>query len=186
MDTKKQFERVLLAAGVCFLSVLVYSNAFARDDDRRGKQRHEVVEVRHERYNYHDGRFYKPSWFGLEFFLDTPPIGAIVRVLPFGSTRITVGGIQYLHYDRVYYQPCTSGYIVVPEPVVLSNVVYVNGDNQYNQALSGERVTINVPNSNGSYTPVTLIKRNNGYIGPQGEYYTTHPTIEQLKALYSN
>jgi hypothetical protein len=42
-------------------------------------------------------------------------------------------------------------------------------------------VTINVTNSNGSITPVTLRKQGVVYIGPRGETYTTLPTQEQLK-----
>ena len=42
-------------------------------------------------------------------------------------------------------------------------------------------VTINITNSNGSITPVTLRKQGVVYIGPRGETYTTLPTEEQLK-----
>ena len=49
-----------------------------------------------------------------------------------------------------------------------------------------DTATINIPNSKGGFTPVRLVKHNNGYIGPQGEFYAGHPTVEQLKALYGN
>ncbi len=42
-------------------------------------------------------------------------------------------------------------------------------------------VTINITNSNGSITPVTLRKQGVVYIGPRGETYPTLPTQEQLK-----
>jgi uncharacterized protein YcfJ len=42
-------------------------------------------------------------------------------------------------------------------------------------------VTINVNNSNGSTTPVTLRKQGGSYVGPRGETYPTLPTQEQLK-----
>jgi membrane protease subunit (stomatin/prohibitin family) len=42
-------------------------------------------------------------------------------------------------------------------------------------------VTVNIVNSNGSITPVTLRKQGVVYIGPRGETYTTLPTQEQLK-----
>lgn len=45
-------------------------------------------------------------------------------------------------------------------------------------------VVINVRNSNGSYTPVTLRKVGNQYMGPRGEYYQTLPGEAQLKAPY--
>lgn len=43
---------------------------------------------------------------------------------------------------------------------------------------------INVKNSNGSYTPVTLRRVGNQYAGPRGEYYPSLPTDEQLKIAY--
>ncbi len=45
-------------------------------------------------------------------------------------------------------------------------------------------LTVNVPNSGGGYTPVNLVKKGDGYVGPQGEYYQGNPTVDQLKALY--
>lgn len=29
--------------------------------------------------------------------------------------------------------------------------------------------------------PVALTKSNDGYVGPQGEFYQGHPTVEELK-----
>jgi len=149
----------------------------------RGGRLHEVVIVDHKRYHYHDGRFYRLGWFGFEVAVITPPIGVVVRILPFGYKAIIVGGATYYYYDNIYYASCPSGYIVVPAPLVTPTVVAVPVVAQ-TQVPIGETVTINVPNTNGSYTPVILVKHNNGYIGPQGEYYPGHPTVEQLKVLY--
>lgn len=41
---------------------------------------------------------------------------------------------------------------------------------------------VNVPNSNGSFTPVTMRRMGNMWVGPQGEQYTSLPTPEQLRA----
>jgi len=49
---------------------------------------------------------------------------------------------------------------------------------------AGDTVTVNVPNSNGSYTAVVLKRSGNGYVGPQGEYYDQVPTTAQLQAMY--
>jgi uncharacterized protein YcfJ len=46
--------------------------------------------------------------------------------------------------------------------------------------------TMMIPNSNGSYTPVTLNKVGYGqYRGPRGEIYTSMPSAEQLKQAYA-
>jgi len=67
---------------------------------------------------------------------------------------------------------------------------YMIGSEQDKKKASAERdqlrqqmntVTINITNSNGSITPVTLRKQGVVYIGPRGETYTTLPTEEQLK-----
>jgi hypothetical protein len=54
------------------------------------------------------------------------------------------------------------------------------------QKLSGDSTIVNIPNSNGKFTPVKLTKYANGFIGPQGEFYPEHPTIAELKVLYGN
>jgi len=180
MDKKFYANKFWLIVGLCLMLALPYSNVFASDRDRDRGRSHEVVIVGHERYHYRDGRFYRPGWFGFEFSVFAPPIGAVVRVLPFGHRTIIVGGARYYYYDHVYYTDCHSGYIVVPVSVASSNVVTVSVATQ----PSGETVIINVPNVKGGYTPVKLVKQNNGYIGPQGEYYPGNPTVERLKALY--
>jgi len=149
---------------------------------RRGP---EYVTVGHERYRYHEGRFFMPVFFGLfEVLVDVPPVGAIVTVLPVGHRTIMVGGVTCYYYDNVYYATCPSGYVVISNPMLGSRAVVVSSNITQPQKISGEAATVNVPNSNGSYTPVMLVKQGDGYIGPQGEYYPGHPTVEQLKVLY--
>jgi hypothetical protein len=181
MDKKNVSKRLGVTAGLVLVMVLQSTNAFARDTDKgRGAQRgrtREVVTVGHQRYSYHDGRFYKPSLFQFEIALRIPPIGAVVHFLPFGHRSFVNGGLTYYHYNNIYYRVCPSGYVVVPTPEVSQNVIAT-------QNLSGERVSINILNSNGSYTTIILVKQRGGYVGPQGEYYPGNPTIEQLKSLY--
>jgi hypothetical protein len=45
---------------------------------------------------------------------------------------------------------------------------------------------VNIPNKSGGFTPVTLVKLGDGYIGPQKEFYAGHPTVAQLQVLYGN
>jgi hypothetical protein len=51
-------------------------------------------------------------------------------------------------------------------------------------APANNPMEINIPNGDGSYTSVTLTRTEIGFLGPQGEFYTDHPTEEQLKARY--
>jgi len=43
---------------------------------------------------------------------------------------------------------------------------------------------INIPNGDGSYTSVTLTKTDKGFLGPQGEFYADHPSVDQLRERY--
>ncbi len=106
-----------------------------------------------------------------------------------GSSRkvVIVKHDKHNYRDMRFYHPAWWGVmfsvLVNPKPVVRTNVVYLPVVEPV-QTICSETITINVPNTNGSYTPVTLVRRNNGYIGPQGEYYPGNPTVEQLKLLY--
>ncbi len=195
MGRKKGINKILRATVISIVVIMSCANAFASDRGRgnnrgrdnghdrdfgRGKK-HEVVVVNRQRYTYRDGRFFRPSWFGFEFFLSTPPFGAVVMSIPVGHRAVMIGGVQYYNYNNIYYKPCPSGYIVVPPPVVVASPVPIV---ERSRSDTYETVTINVPNSNGSFTPITLVKRENGYFGPQGEYYPNNPTVEQLRVLY--
>jgi hypothetical protein len=90
-----------------------------------------------------------------------------------------VGGLTYLYLYSLANRKKETTYYVMPgtvEKIVVSSERPIRG--------RSESVVINIPNSNGSYTQVTLTKSGDGYVGPQGEYYTGHPTVEELKVLY--
>ena len=52
------------------------------------------------------------------------------------------------------------------------------------QAPIADTVVINIPNANGSYTPVVLRRVGGIYVGPRGEQYLNLPTVDQLKPVY--
>jgi len=58
--------------------------------------------------------------------------------------------------------------------------------NQQLQAVQQQANTavVNITNSNGSITPVTLRRSGNVWVGPRGEQYMSMPTVEQLKPIY--
>ena len=64
--------------------------------------------------------------------------------------------------------------------IVLSQKIYAQ------EVRNSDVVVVNIPTSNGGFTPVKLIKQGSGYIGPQGEYYKGNPTVQQLEVLYGN
>ncbi|MDD5044862.1 MAG: hypothetical protein PHU91_04000 [Candidatus Omnitrophica bacterium] len=198
MMTISRFKKILFASGAA-LSLLFFSEvAFARDHGRgdyHGRSGREVVIYRGERFHYHEGRFYRPSFFGFDFNFVIPPVGVVVTYLPFGYRTVIIGGARYYEYDNVYYQPCPGGYIVVQEPVraneyISPNVIYAPAPSAVLpqgpkvNPLERETVTINVPAASGTNIAITLVRYPTGFVGPQGEFYATLPTAEELRARY--
>ncbi len=58
--------------------------------------------------------------------------------------------------------------------------------NQQLQAVQQQANTavVNITNSNGSITPVTLRRSGNVWVGPRGEQYMSMPTVDQLRPIY--
>ncbi|MCX8036950.1 MAG: glycine zipper domain-containing protein [Candidatus Sumerlaeia bacterium] len=50
--------------------------------------------------------------------------------------------------------------------------------------IEANTIIINVHNSNGSLTPVRLVRQGNVWVGPRGETYTAMPTEDQLRPVY--
>jgi len=134
-------------------------------------------------------------------------VGAFVPHLPRGCTVVVVGNASYYYHDGTYYRPSSSGYVVVPDPAVNAaptpepvqsqvtsadtaadtrSLSTTNAPQTTPDQSMSDTTVVNIPNSKGGFTPVTLIKRGDGYIGPQGEFYTGHPTVAALKALYGD
>lgn len=149
---------------------------------------HITVVVKRNRYYYHRGMFFRKSRAG--FIIVAPPIGAIVPVLPAEHVILVFGGIPYYCFDSVYYRECPSGYLIVPESEIEEKKKAEDKEEQSSEKTDKndieEDFVVNIPNSDGSFTPVKLKKHKNGYIGPQGEYYPDRPTVKQLQVLYGN
>jgi hypothetical protein len=69
----------------------------------------------------------------------------------------------------VYVQPDPPRVVYVQQPVVVEQP---------------STVTVNVQNSNGSFTPVTLRQIGERWVGPRGEYYDAVPSVGQLRPTY--
>lgn len=170
-------ENKLWIVVVLILGFLVFysSNAFAWGGSHSREH--------HEHYYYRSGHWHDSGWFwGL--FATALVVGTVVATLPPHYETIYVSGSPYYYDEGIYYRQHPSGYVVVPTPA--TTTVVTTPAVMPPQVASGETVVINIPNSRGGYTPVTLVKRGDGYVGPQGEYYQGHPTVNQLRALYGN
>lgn len=148
------------------------------------------------RYFYYDGLYYTRE--GFDYVLVSPPIGAYVSAIPPDFQPVSVNGRVYYTDNGVYYVLTHHGYKVVPAPVVYEQPepVVVEQPQQIVVTTpppvpvstvpvdSQESFPVNIPNNSGGYTTVVLKKSGNGYVGPQGEFYATFPSVAQLKTMY--
>lgn len=127
------------------------------------------------------------------YIVISAPIGAIVTSIPQGVQPVIVDGVAYYNINGVTYMYTPQGYQVVPQPktIVIKNYTVEQKASTNITAAKGtvasnseESFTVNIPNSKDGYTAVTLKRSGNGFTGPQGEYYTEFPKIEQLKVMY--
>ncbi len=99
----------------------------------------------------------------------------------FGFQVTIVDGNRYYCRDGAYYRRRLSGYVLVPA----DEVRRIQSTSVPGAVGSTRTIVVNIPNKNGSFTPVTLQQSGNGmYIGPQGEVYPNEPTMEQLQIMY--
>jgi len=117
------------------------------------------------RYPYYADPYYAPPYY---------PRYAVVS--PSSYQLVVVNGVTYYVNNGVYYIYTQYGYQAVVTPVG-ATAAPVSTD-------TADSFTINVPNNKGGYTAVVLKKSGNGYIGPQGEFYSEFPKVSQLQTIY--
>ena len=132
------------------------------------------------------------------------------HVIVDGVPYYSINGVTYMQTAYGYYQVVPTPQVVVMSnavPVPQSAVSVLPGnppppppsDQKAVATPAQENVpatqsasptkpddvfTANIPNAKGTYTPVILKRSGNGFIGPQGEFYTEFPRVEQLKVMY--
>jgi len=120
------------------------------------------------RYYYDDGLYY--NYVGGDYVVVSPPSGAVVSSIPSDFKPVSVNGTIYYMDNGIYYIHTPSGYQVVTQPV--------------QSAPAANAFTVNIPNNGGGYTSVVLKRSGNGFVGPQGEFYSQFPNVSQLRSMY--
>ncbi|MDE2010462.1 MAG: hypothetical protein KGJ09_10380 [Candidatus Omnitrophica bacterium] len=85
-----------------------------------------------------------------------------------GYLSVYINGGTYFYYQGSFFMLTSSGYETVDPSTLAADGVF----------------NIEIPNSSGAYTQIQLEAVNNGYVGPQGEFYPQFPSIPQLQAIY--
>jgi len=100
---------------------------------------------------------------------------------------VVVNGVTYYVNNGVYYLYTQYGYQAVAAPAGVAAPAVVQAAPAAAATVSadtGDAITINIPNSRGGYTAVILKRSGNGFIGPQGEFYSEFPKVAQLQTMY--
>jgi hypothetical protein len=144
------------------------------------------------RYYYCDGYYYRHD--RVDYVVVNPPVGAVLTSVPVTYQPVLINGTTYYTNNGAYYIYTSSGYQVVPPPVVnQQQVLQAPTVAQQAQPVAATQVTataddnyftVNIPNDKGGYNQVTLKRSANGFVGPQGEFYPSFPSVSQLKAMY--
>jgi hypothetical protein len=148
---------------------------------------------------YWEGMYYRQEED--RYIVVPAPVGAVVTTIPSPVQPVIVEGVPYYVINGVTYMHTTSGYQVVPPPTTIvvrqepdqqtvlptltdQNVTAIPAAPAPNSTNNEDAFTVNIPNLKGTYTAVTLKRSGHGFVGPQGEYYSEFPSIDQLKVMY--
>jgi len=140
---------------------------------------HRSINVRGAHYYFGGGSFYRHTRAG--YMIVDPPWGTIVPFLPWGYRTVVTEERPYYVYGDTYYTDSPEGYAVAPPPAPFVPSAPAERT-KYKSKI--DTYDIYIPNDDGSYMLIVLKKVEKGFVGPQGEFYPEHPTVEKLKALY--
>lgn len=176
-------------SAIALLSTVAPASADYHEHHRYGQVVHRtprdyrIVVVGRDRYLYDSGCFYQYTPRGYTIVL--PPHGAVVPVLPAGYRTVVIERRPYYVYDDVYYTTAPGGGYVVTDAPPANPVPVVEAAPAETKPAPIDSYEIQIPNDNGSYTLVVIKKTEKGFVGPQGEIYREHPTVEQLRDMYA-
>jgi len=149
-----------------------------------------TVWVGGSRYYYYDGIYYRYVGYG-DYVIVAPPAGAVVTAIPTDFQPVMINGMTYYVNDGIYYVYTRHGYQVVERPMVVTQPVVTVVAPPAPQVpvsppapVAQDTFTVNIPNNSGGYATVVIKKSGNGFVGPQGEFYTEFPKVSQLKVMY--
>ena len=131
--------------------------------------------------------YYDPYYYPYYPYYADPYYPAYAVVASSSYQPVVVNGATYYVNTGVYYVYTQYGYQAVATPVgVTVTAVQTATVNAAPVTSAGidDSFVINIPNNKGGYTAIVLKKSGNGFIGPQGEFYSEFPKVSQLQLMY--
>jgi hypothetical protein len=156
-------------------------------------ERHKVIVYDNTDYYYYNNVYYVKQPTG--YAVVTPPPSVVTSNAPAveapeKSIVVTVPNPNG-SYIPVTLQKYSDGYVgpngeFYPDYPTIDQLkaMYAKSSAVAERPEPAE-LTFDIPNRNGSVTKVKVTRTKDGYVGPEGEYYTQKPTIEQLKVMYA-
>lgn len=205
MKGQEGVSKVVWIVPILLLTALIYSPMAeaGRNDDHHDHYKHH----RHPRVHnhsgvifsgrnltiaignyhcHHCGKYYRRGHHHhCDRVIFRHPRSVIITSIPYGCRKVRIDGRHYYKYNDTYYIEVAGGYRIVDNPE--RNSGYDRDDNDFEGPRTighGDSFTVNIPNSKGGYTAVSLKRSGSGYTGPQGEYYPDFPRVDQLRAMY--
>ena len=144
-------------------------------------------------YYYQHGYFYQRTPDG--YVIIDSPVGAVIETIPDNYKIVVINGKTYYYHNDTYFIYSGKKYVVVADPVyqvaelpqevrVIDYTETVVKQSSETAENKENEFTVNILNDKGSYTAVRIVRSKEGFVGPQGEYYTEFPKVEQLKVMY--
>jgi hypothetical protein len=105
----------------------------------------------------------------------------IVWITNDNGSRTPVKLVRLNNPTGYYMGPRGEYYVVLPTDEQLRPLY---GLPSTSTTTTSANITVWITNDNGSKTPVTLTSSSGGFVGPSGEFYSSMPSEQQLKAVY--
>jgi hypothetical protein len=103
----------------------------------------------------------------------------IVWITNDNGSRTPVKLVRLTNPPGYYMGPRGEYYVVLPTDEQLRPLYGLPST-----STTSANITVWITNDNGSKTPVTLAPSSGGFVGPSGEFYSSMPSEQQLKAVY--
>jgi hypothetical protein len=135
---------------------------------------------------YYGSPYYYPYYADPYYYPTYPASYSVVSSSSYQP--VVVNGVTYYVNNGVYYIYTQYGYQAVAAPAGVTAPVIQPAPAASAPAVAspdnGDAITVNIPNNKGGYTAVVLKRSGNGFVGPQGEFYSEFPKVSQLQTMY--
>jgi len=156
-------------------------------------ERHKVIAYENTDYYYYNSAYYIKQPAG--YTVVTPPPSVVSSNAPSveapEKTIVVTVPNPNGSYIPVTLQKYSDGYVgpngeFYPDyPTIDQLKAMYAKSSAIAERPEPTELTFDIPNKNGSVTKVKVTRTKDGYVGPEGEYYTQKPTIDQLKVMYA-